>query len=81
MKSVPARSSGWVSSLPIADLRLQLAFGNAKTHPLPRGGTNLMGPLPDLGDRIVLSNCSNTGETCRLIPQQSTVAFCETFAR
>jgi hypothetical protein len=34
MKSVPPRGSGWVSNDDF----------NVTTHPLPRGGTDLMGP-------------------------------------
>ena len=55
MRSVPPRGSGWVFR--ILDLRLpianwlynetpienrQLTIGNRYTHPLPRGGTDLM---------------------------------------
>jgi len=54
MRSVPPRGSGWVGSLPIADCRFPIVFarlpigiwqsatGNAPTHPLPRGGTDLI---------------------------------------
>jgi hypothetical protein len=52
MKSVPPRGSGWVSELAIVDFRLQISFGgnqewqlaigNQSTHPLPRGGTDLI---------------------------------------
>ena len=58
MRSVPPRGSNCGSSdcrLPISDCRLidryrpignqQSTIGNHKTHPLPRGGTDLMGPL------------------------------------
>jgi hypothetical protein len=55
MRSVPPRGSGWVRSLLIVNFRLpiasipnrQLTIGNwqlalVRTHPLPRGGTDLM---------------------------------------
>ena len=45
MMSVPPRGSGWVRSLPIGS-SCDLLIGNRvlqilKTHPLPRGGTDL----------------------------------------
>src|SRR6266545_3451379 len=55
MRSEPPRGSGWVSDIvncrfPIANWLLtrqpigiwQLAIGNAWTHPLPRGGSDLI---------------------------------------
>ena len=55
MKSVPPRGSGWVSGFSISDCRLQIGFiarrqlqignrqsANQETHPLPRGGTDLI---------------------------------------
>jgi len=41
MKSVPPRGSGWVS-LRNYDRHMS---GCHRTHPLPRGGTDFMGPL------------------------------------
>jgi len=57
MRSVPLRGSGWSRDcrLSTADFRLmfrlrpignrQLTIGNHETHPLPRGGTDLIPPL------------------------------------
>jgi hypothetical protein len=55
MRSVPPRGSGWVlniadSQFPIFDWcvinraidNLKSTIGNRSTHPLPRGGTDLM---------------------------------------
>jgi hypothetical protein len=54
MRSVPPRGSGWIASadcqLPIVNWPLaieaignrQLAIGNVETHPLPRGGTDVI---------------------------------------
>ena len=58
MRSVPPRGSGWVFRLLIANFRLsidrslkanlQSTIGNHKTHPLPRGGIDLMGAFSRL---------------------------------
>jgi len=52
MRSVPPRGSGWVSGSPIVNCQLpihvspkanrELQIGNPETHPLPRGGTDLI---------------------------------------
>ncbi|HKR61838.1 MAG TPA: hypothetical protein VJS64_19280 [Pyrinomonadaceae bacterium] len=60
MKSVPPRGSGWADGMAIADFRLaigrmhasrshpnQSAIGIRRAHPLPRGGTDLLGPFVD----------------------------------
>jgi len=54
MRSVPPRGSGWVIGLPIVDCRFQIhvspkahpqsQIDNRLTHPLPRGGTDLIQP-------------------------------------
>jgi len=46
MRSVPPRGSGWVS---IAVIQVAACVVDAATHPLPRGGTDLMGPWLEWG--------------------------------
>jgi hypothetical protein len=61
MKSVPSCGSGWVPGISILRFTIadwpscqasiedwQLTIGNQQTHPLPRGGTDLMAPLLEL---------------------------------
>jgi secondary thiamine-phosphate synthase enzyme len=52
MRSVPPRGSGWVLE---GNCALMDRYHNGRTHPLPRGGTDLM--RPDRGTKGKHSNC------------------------
>jgi len=53
MKSVPPRGSGWVTRLLNSNFRLPIAqiarrqSAITETHPLPRGGTDLINPTDE----------------------------------
>src|SRR5204862_8350388 len=87
MRSVPPRGSGGVSDcrLSIADFRFALAMkpiGNRKskiknpeTHPLRRGGTDLMGPRHELLCRIDALTRFERRSSMQRLATNLTVAF------